>query len=160
MKAKTALNEDLRVARNLAVLTPLMLSTKTRLQTSIVKISARVREARFGLSRLVCYREILLRDHLLDKSILMARKEVTGTTDAGLVDTDQKIVASTSGPSMSLASCEGGRILSREVEGQDKKQPLQYQESITRPPRREYRSDSSSQVRNFPPTSHSVYKQS
>ncbi|KAG0140909.1 hypothetical protein CROQUDRAFT_325680 [Cronartium quercuum f. sp. fusiforme G11] len=68
LKAKADLNEDLRIARNLAVLTPFQVSTRTRLQQAIVPISHRIRVARHHLSRLVCYREILLRDNILDKT--------------------------------------------------------------------------------------------
>lgn len=67
MKAKIVLNEDLRIARNLAVLTPFQVPTRVRLQQAIVKISYRIRSSRYTLSRLVCYREILVRDNILDK---------------------------------------------------------------------------------------------
>lgn len=67
LKAKTELNEDLRIARNLAVLTPFQISTKNRLQVSILPIAERIRILRHNLSKLICYREVLLRDNLIDK---------------------------------------------------------------------------------------------
>lgn len=60
--AKNALNEDLRLARNLAVLTPFQFSTRSRLQQAILPVAERVRSSRCILSKLVCYREILVRD--------------------------------------------------------------------------------------------------
>ncbi|EGG10223.1 uncharacterized protein MELLADRAFT_76996 [Melampsora larici-populina 98AG31] len=71
IKAKVELNEDLRIARNLAVLTPFQISNKNRLQLSILPLSDRIRVLRYNLSKLICYREVLVRDNLLDKANLM-----------------------------------------------------------------------------------------
>ncbi|MBW0542378.1 hypothetical protein O181_082093 [Austropuccinia psidii MF-1] len=62
LTAKNDLNEDLRLARNLAVLTPFQLSTRARLQQAIIPVADRIRTSRYALSKLLCYREILIRD--------------------------------------------------------------------------------------------------
>ncbi|WAR54978.1 hypothetical protein PtB15_4B596 [Puccinia triticina] len=62
LAAKTELNEDLRLARNLAVLTPFQFSTRSKLQLAIMPVANRVRNSRSQLSKLVCYREIFVRD--------------------------------------------------------------------------------------------------
>ncbi|KAI8443337.1 hypothetical protein BY996DRAFT_8271625, partial [Phakopsora pachyrhizi] len=75
IRCKMTLNEDLRLARNLAVLTPFQISTRNRLQNSIMPISERVKTLRMSLSRWVCYREILIREGSLLKEM-----EATGAT--------------------------------------------------------------------------------
>jgi len=75
--AKSELNEDLRLARNLAVLTPFQLSTRWRLQQSIRPLARRVRSSRCRLSRLICYREILVCDLAHLQAVMEGEKSPT-----------------------------------------------------------------------------------
>ncbi|KAI9608390.1 hypothetical protein KEM48_003178 [Puccinia striiformis f. sp. tritici PST-130] len=81
LAAKSELNEDLRLARNLAVLTPFQLSTRSKLQQAILPVANRVRNSRCQLSKLVCYREILVRDLALGLSTTndSVKNTTTGT---------------------------------------------------------------------------------
>ncbi|PLW55375.1 hypothetical protein PCANC_02365 [Puccinia coronata f. sp. avenae] len=81
--AKSELNEDLRLARNLAVLTPFQISTRSRLEQAIMPVATRVRNSRCQLSRLVCYREILTRDLAL--GIAATNGSVKTTTSCAAV---------------------------------------------------------------------------
>ncbi|BGP41544.1 hypothetical protein JCM10449v2_005535 [Rhodotorula kratochvilovae] len=64
--AKQALQADLRLAKHLAILTPFRHTTRERVLTAIPPIEKRVRHARMQLAKLVCYREVLSRDLLVE----------------------------------------------------------------------------------------------
>ncbi|GAA5932947.1 hypothetical protein JCM3775_005272 [Rhodotorula graminis] len=64
--AKEALQADLRFAKHLAVLTPFRHTTRERILTALPPIEKRVRHARIQLAKLVCYREVLSRDLLVE----------------------------------------------------------------------------------------------
>ncbi|GAA6049100.1 hypothetical protein JCM3770_003886 [Rhodotorula araucariae] len=64
--AKHALQGDLRLAKHLAILTPFRHTTRERVITAIPPIENRVRHARMQLAKLVCYREVLSRDVLVE----------------------------------------------------------------------------------------------
>ncbi|KAL8276511.1 hypothetical protein RQP46_011112 [Phenoliferia psychrophenolica] len=80
---KTELHADLRRVRNLAVLTPFMRSTRERIQAALVPIEKRVRHARMNLAKLVCHREVLTRDLLVeDRESQRTRKVSRGRLSA------------------------------------------------------------------------------
>jgi hypothetical protein len=56
------LDADLRVARNLAILTPFQRATRDRIQVAVTPLAKKVRITRIELARLVCYRFVLLTD--------------------------------------------------------------------------------------------------
>ncbi|KIJ45139.1 hypothetical protein M422DRAFT_251332 [Sphaerobolus stellatus SS14] len=56
------LDDDLRLARNLAILTPFQRTTRDRVQASVLSLAKRVRALRIDLARLVCHRFVLLSD--------------------------------------------------------------------------------------------------
>ncbi|GAA5902153.1 hypothetical protein JCM8208_002490 [Rhodotorula glutinis] len=64
--AKEALHADLRFAKHLAVLTPFRHMTRERILAALPPIEKRVRHARIQLAKLVCYREVLSRDLLVE----------------------------------------------------------------------------------------------
>ncbi|KAF8508127.1 hypothetical protein JB92DRAFT_2733475 [Gautieria morchelliformis] len=56
------LDAELRVARNLAILTPFQRATRDRIQVAVASLAKKVRIMRIDLARLVCYRFVLLTD--------------------------------------------------------------------------------------------------
>ncbi|KAI7953972.1 hypothetical protein MJO28_006519 [Puccinia striiformis f. sp. tritici] len=93
LAAKSELNEDLRLARNLAVLTPFQLSTRSKLQQAILPVANRVRNSRCQLSKLVCYREILVRDLALGLSTTNdSVKNTTAGTPSGSTSVHRTLV--------------------------------------------------------------------
>jgi hypothetical protein len=56
------LDAELRVARNLAILTPFQRATRDRIQAAIIPLSKKIRTMRINLAKLVCYRFVLLTD--------------------------------------------------------------------------------------------------
>ncbi|GAA5852443.1 hypothetical protein JCM8547_006785 [Rhodosporidiobolus lusitaniae] len=65
-RARAVLQVDLRLAKHLAILTPFKSQTRERVLTAIPPIEKRVRHARMNLAKLVCYREVLSRDLLVE----------------------------------------------------------------------------------------------
>ncbi|GAA5981393.1 hypothetical protein JCM11641_005305 [Rhodosporidiobolus odoratus] len=65
-QARGVLQADLRLAKHLAILTPFRSSTREKILTAISPIEKRVRQARMNLAKLVCYREVLSRDLLVE----------------------------------------------------------------------------------------------
>ncbi|SCZ87898.1 BZ3500_MvSof-1268-A1-R1_Chr2-3g05366 [Microbotryum saponariae] len=65
-EAKDDLQVDLRLARNLGVLTPFKSSTRERIYLALPAIDKRIRHARINLTKLLCHREILSRDLLVE----------------------------------------------------------------------------------------------
>ncbi|GAA6003670.1 hypothetical protein JCM10207_003538 [Rhodosporidiobolus poonsookiae] len=65
-RARRELQADLRLAKHLAILTPFRSSTREKVLTAIPPIEKRVRHARMHLAKLVCYREVLSRDLLVE----------------------------------------------------------------------------------------------
>ncbi|KNZ46411.1 uncharacterized protein VP01_729g6 [Puccinia sorghi] len=91
--AKTELNDNLRLARNLAVLTPFQLSTRSRLQQSIMPVANRVKNSRCQLSKLVCYREVLMRDLALGIAAIngSAARTTTPSGPSGVHETPSTV---------------------------------------------------------------------
>ncbi|KAI6044970.1 hypothetical protein EDC04DRAFT_181729 [Pisolithus marmoratus] len=56
------IDADLRVARNIAILTPFQKSTRDRLQDAVQTLSRRLQALRLDVTKLVCHRNILLND--------------------------------------------------------------------------------------------------
>ena len=56
------LDLELRVVRNLAILTPFQRATRDRVQLAVVPLAKKIRVMRIDLARLVCYRFVLLTD--------------------------------------------------------------------------------------------------
>ncbi|GAA5933388.1 uncharacterized protein JCM15063_001302 [Sporobolomyces koalae] len=65
-RTRAQVQVDLRLAKHLAILTPFRSSTRERVLTAIPPIEKRVRQTRMSLVKLVCYREILSRDLLVE----------------------------------------------------------------------------------------------
>ncbi|EMS19609.1 ARF guanyl-nucleotide exchange factor [Rhodotorula toruloides NP11] len=64
--AKERLQADLRLAKHLAILTPFRSATRERVLMAIPPIEKRVRHTRMHLAKLICYREVLSRDLLVE----------------------------------------------------------------------------------------------
>ncbi|BGP25923.1 hypothetical protein JCM10295v2_004866 [Rhodotorula toruloides] len=64
--AKERLQADLRLAKHLAILTPFRSTTRERVLMAIPPIEKRVRHTRMHLAKLICYREVLSRDLLVE----------------------------------------------------------------------------------------------
>ena len=56
------LDSELRIARNLAILTPFQCATRNRVQIAIAPLAKKVRAMRIELTKLSCYRFVLLTD--------------------------------------------------------------------------------------------------
>ncbi|KAF8523156.1 hypothetical protein BU17DRAFT_44111 [Hysterangium stoloniferum] len=56
------LDEELRVARNLAILTPFQRTTRDRVQLGIVPLTKKIKSMRIDLAKCQCYRFVLLSD--------------------------------------------------------------------------------------------------
>jgi hypothetical protein len=63
---KATLQADLRIARNLAVLTPFLSSTRQRVQQAVEPVARRVKNTRRLLCKSLLWREVLLRDLLAE----------------------------------------------------------------------------------------------
>jgi hypothetical protein len=61
------LDSDLRIARNLHVLTPFQRSTRERVQNAVGPVARRVKELRLDIAKLQCQREILVADLMADE---------------------------------------------------------------------------------------------
>ena len=62
-----ALDSDLRIARNLRVLTPFQRSTRQRIQNAVEPVARRVKQLRLDLVKLQCQRDILAADLAADE---------------------------------------------------------------------------------------------
>ncbi|KAF8640498.1 hypothetical protein AX17_000160 [Amanita inopinata Kibby_2008] len=60
--AQLRLDTDLRLVRNIAILTPFQKTTRDRLRTALQVIAKRVIQARLNLVKLLCYHDTLCRD--------------------------------------------------------------------------------------------------
>lgn len=60
--AQTQLDSDMRLVRNLAVLTPFQRATRDRVQVAVQGAAKRVMQMRLDLEKLVCYRDVLSDD--------------------------------------------------------------------------------------------------
>lgn len=60
--AHTQLEADMRLVRNIATLTPFQKSTRDRLISTIQNIAKRVMQVRLEYTRLVCHRDVLVKD--------------------------------------------------------------------------------------------------
>ncbi|KAL7418165.1 hypothetical protein BDY24DRAFT_335085, partial [Mrakia frigida] len=70
------LNAELRVARNLAVLTPFQRSTRDRIQLAVLPLAKKIRHLRMELARLRCYEEILRTDLQVETDSWKAMKSM------------------------------------------------------------------------------------
>lgn len=60
--AKSQLESDMRVIRNLAVLTPFQRSTRDRVQAAVVTVSRSIKRTRLELVKMACHRDVLAAD--------------------------------------------------------------------------------------------------
>ena len=56
------LDEELRITRNLAILTPFQRATRDRIQVAVTPLAKKIRAIRIDMARMVCYRFVLLTD--------------------------------------------------------------------------------------------------
>lgn len=61
-RAQRNLDAELRIARNLAILTPFQRASRDRIQAATIPLAKKVRAMRVDLAKLVCYRFVLLTD--------------------------------------------------------------------------------------------------
>ncbi|GAA5960793.1 hypothetical protein JCM3765_000819 [Sporobolomyces pararoseus] len=66
-RVKTSIQDDLCLAKHLSILTPFRSSTRERVLTAIPPIERRIRQTRMNLVKLICYREVLSRDLLVEE---------------------------------------------------------------------------------------------
>lgn len=64
--ARSQLLADLRLGRNLAILAPFQKSSRDRIVIEAKRVAGRVRRVRIDLARMVCYREVLARDLVME----------------------------------------------------------------------------------------------
>jgi hypothetical protein len=74
--AELALESDLRLARNLAVLAPFLRSTRERIQTAVIPVAKTVRLLRMDLIKQLCYRDVLKADLLAEEKEWQRTKEL------------------------------------------------------------------------------------
>lgn len=60
--AKAQLDADMRIVRNLAVLTPFQRSTRDRIQAAVVTVSHSIKRTRLELVKMACHRDVLAAD--------------------------------------------------------------------------------------------------
>ncbi|KAH9937596.1 uncharacterized protein B0H18DRAFT_1100723 [Fomitopsis serialis] len=60
--AQTQLETEMRLVRNLAVLTPFQRATRERVQVAVQGVAKRIMQARLEIEKLVCYRDVLADD--------------------------------------------------------------------------------------------------
>ena len=60
--SQTQLDSDLRLIRNLAVLTPFQRSTRSRLQAAVIGMASKIMQVRLEMVKMVCHRDILAAD--------------------------------------------------------------------------------------------------
>ncbi|KAG9038197.1 hypothetical protein FRB95_002637 [Tulasnella sp. JGI-2019a] len=65
--AQSALDPELRIACNLAVLTPFQASTRDRLVQAIPPLAKKITTLRMDMARLVCYRDVLYSDMVAEE---------------------------------------------------------------------------------------------
>ncbi|KAG8936599.1 hypothetical protein FRC02_000592 [Tulasnella sp. 418] len=66
--AQSGLDADIRMARNLAVLSPFQTSTRERLLQAIPALARRIRSMRMEIAQLVCHRDVLHADVIAEES--------------------------------------------------------------------------------------------
>jgi hypothetical protein len=71
------LASDLRIVRNLAVLTPFANPTRQRIQLGLQPVSRRIKASRQNIARLVCCREVLCRDLLASEREILREKQAS-----------------------------------------------------------------------------------
>ncbi|KAG9000517.1 hypothetical protein FRB90_011813 [Tulasnella sp. 427] len=76
--AQYSLDSDVRIARNLAILTPFQRSTRERLVTAIPSLAKRIRGMRMQVALLTCHRDVLYADMAAED------REWQGTMDVAL----------------------------------------------------------------------------
>ncbi|KIO20475.1 hypothetical protein M407DRAFT_81501 [Tulasnella calospora MUT 4182] len=76
--AQYSLDSDVRIARNFAVLTPFLRSTRERLIPAIAPLAKRIRTMRMQVAMLICHRDILYADMAAED------REWRGTMDVAL----------------------------------------------------------------------------
>ncbi|KAH8120136.1 hypothetical protein DFH11DRAFT_1500603 [Phellopilus nigrolimitatus] len=85
MKIKTTraqLDSDIRVVRNLAVLTPFQRTTRDRLQASVINLSRHIKQLRLEVVKTACYRDVLAADLASeDRERRRSRKDVLEAED-------------------------------------------------------------------------------
>ena len=64
--SQTQLDSDLRLVRNLAILTPFQRSTRNRLQTAVINVASKIMQVRLDMVKMVCHRDILVADLTLE----------------------------------------------------------------------------------------------
>ncbi|GAA5895282.1 PH and SEC7 domain-containing protein [Sporobolomyces salmoneus] len=65
-RVKALVQEDLCLAKHLSILTPFRSTTREKVLTAIPPIEKRIRQTRMNLVKLICYREVLSRDLLVE----------------------------------------------------------------------------------------------
>lgn len=59
---QSQLDSDMRLVRNVAVLTPFQRSTRERLQTAVQSVAKRIMQVRLDMEKLTCHRDVLVKD--------------------------------------------------------------------------------------------------
>ncbi|GAA6017397.1 hypothetical protein JCM11491_006643 [Sporobolomyces phaffii] len=66
LKVRSQVQDDLSLAKHLSILTPFRSSTREKVLTAIPPVEKRIRQTRMHLTKLICYREVLSRDLLVE----------------------------------------------------------------------------------------------
>ncbi|GAA5997840.1 hypothetical protein JCM5350_002746, partial [Sporobolomyces pararoseus] len=66
-RVKALIQDDLCLVKHLSILTPFRSSTREKVLTAVPPIERRIRQTRMNLVKLICYREVLSRDLLVEE---------------------------------------------------------------------------------------------
>ncbi|KAI0068462.1 hypothetical protein BV25DRAFT_1846549 [Artomyces pyxidatus] len=64
---QSQLDSDLRLVRNIAVLTPFQRATRVRLEAVVQGVAGRIKQSRLQLAKLLCHRDVLSRDLMAEE---------------------------------------------------------------------------------------------
>ncbi|THH34105.1 hypothetical protein EUX98_g16 [Antrodiella citrinella] len=74
--AQSQLDADMRLVRNIAVMTPFQRATRERLQVAVQNVAKRVMQVRLDIEKLICHRDVLSRDLLAEERDWQRTKKI------------------------------------------------------------------------------------
>lgn len=75
---QASLAADLRIVRNLAILTPFTSTARNKIEAALRPVADRIRVTRQSIAKLICYRECLCRDLLAAERDILREKQQAG----------------------------------------------------------------------------------
>lgn len=80
-----SLASDLRIVRNLAILTPFTPTARNKIEQALRPVASRIRMTRQLIAKLICYRECLCRDWLAAERDALREKQAKGSDQPTLL---------------------------------------------------------------------------